>query len=230
MPITEAIILAGGQGTRLKSVVTDIPKPMAPVNGIPFLTILFEKLKAQGISHLILSVGYRHEVIVDYYGYEYEGMKIDYAIEKEPLGTGGAVSLAINFLYNDEFLLMNGDTLFDIDIQKMYDFHNSVSADLSIALKQIENQSRYGIVKLNSDSSVSSFEEKQFINKGLINGGIYITSARYLTVNEMPQKYSWEKDILEKLVNTGGLFGFESTAYFLDIGIPEDYLRAQTEI
>lgn len=230
MQLKEAIILAGGQGTRLRSVISEIPKPMAPVNEVPFLAIILENLKSQGIEHVILSVGFKHEVIIDYFGDCFMDMTIDYAIEKEPLGTGGAVSLALSFIQGHEFLLVNGDTLFDVDIKDFYSFHKSVKSKLSIALKPIQQSSRYGIVKIDEENRVTSFEEKQFIEEGLINGGVYISSCDYILSLSLPEKYSWEKDVLEKEVLKGNYTGFISDSYFIDIGIPEDYNRAQLEL
>ncbi len=228
--IKEAIILAGGMGTRLKSVITEIPKPMAPVGSKPFLAIILDNLNEQGVEHVILAVGYKYEVIESFFGKEYKNIQIDYAIEKEPLGTGGAVSLAINKLNHSAFFMMNGDTLFDVNLAKLGQFHTQQNADLSIALKPIANQDRYGLVRIDEDSKVIEFAEKQHIDKGLINGGVYVTTKQYVKSLNLPNKYSWEKDILELQSSKSNLYGFLSNSYFIDIGIPEDYARAQIEL
>ena len=125
MKIQEAIILAGGQGTRLKSVVADIPKPLAPINNIPFLTYLICFLKQQDIKHIVLSVGYRWEMIKEIYGDSYEGLKISYAIEQMPLGTGGGIALSLEKTYEKDILILNGDSFIDFELKKFYEFHKA---------------------------------------------------------------------------------------------------------
>ncbi len=228
--IKEAIILAGGMGTRLRSVITEIPKPMAPVADRPFLAIILDNLNDQGIKHVILAVGYKYEVIQSYFGNRYKNISLDYAIEEEPLGTGGAVGLALNQLDGNDFLMMNGDTLFDVNLDDLSVFDSKKNADLSMALKPIENQDRYGLVRIDEFAQVIEFAEKQHIDKGLINGGVYATSKDFINSLNLPQKYSWEKDVLETQSLDSKIFGFLSDSYFIDIGIPEDYARAQLEL
>lgn len=228
--IEEAIILAGGMGTRLKSVITEMPKPMAPIGKRPFLEVLLNNLNEQGIQHVILSVGYKHEIISGHFGNNFKNIKLDYAIESEPLGTGGAVSLALKQLSNHSFLMMNGDTLFDVNLKEFCAFHDHHSSDLSIALKSVQNQDRYGLVEIDEKSKIIAFREKQFISKGLINGGIYATSTDFITSLSLPSKYSWEKEVLEKQTQSSKMFGYSSDSYFIDIGIPSDYAKAQVEL
>lgn len=228
--IKEAIILAGGMGTRLKSIITEIPKPMAPVGSRPFLEIILDNLSDQGIEHVILSVGYKHEVISNHFGNRYADIKIDYAIEIEPLGTGGAVSLALDQLDSNQFFMMNGDTLFDVNLQALSNFHKKNQSDISIALKPVSNQNRYGLVRVDSNSKIVEFAEKQPIDKGLINGGIYATSKTFIESLSLPTKYSWEKEVLEKQTSLARMYGYETDSYFIDIGIPSDYSKAQIEL
>ena len=228
--IKEAIILAGGTGTRLRSVITEIPKPMAPIGNKPFLAIILDKLNSHGVEHVILAVGYKHEVIQSYFGNQFKNITLDYAIEEEPLGTGGAVGLALNQLYRDAFLMMNGDTLFDVNFDKLCQFHFARKADLSMSLKPIRNQDRYGLVKVDESAQVIEFTEKKYIDQGLINGGVYATSKSFINSLNLPQKYSWEKDMLEKQSINSNFFGYLSDSYFIDIGIPADYTRAQLEL
>jgi len=228
--IKEAIILAGGMGTRLKSVVQEIPKPMAPIGDRPFLEILLNNLHDQGIEHVVLSVGYKHEIISKYFGESFRNIKLDYAIEKEPLGTGGAVSLALNHLFNDAFIMMNGDTLFDVDLKDFSIFHKQHSANLSIALKPITNQDRYGLVEIDSAYKIIDFTEKQFTSNGYINGGIYATSRKFINSLNLPDKYSWEREVLEKETKSSLMYGYCSDSYFIDHGIPNDYSKAQIEL
>lgn len=228
--IKEAIILAGGMGTRLKSVITDIPKPMAPVANRPFLEIILDNLKDQGVEHIVLAVGYKYEVIAEYFGNTYKDIEIDYAIEEEPLGTGGAVSFAMEKIKEDSFLMLNGDTLFDVDLNKFCSFHEHHKSDLSIALKTVSNQDRYGLVEIDSNNRVSKFLEKQFISEGLINGGIYATSSSFIKSLSLPMKYSWEKEVLELQIKESRIYGYSTNSYFIDIGIPQDYSKAQIEL
>ncbi|EAL7336265.1 NTP transferase domain-containing protein, partial [Campylobacter jejuni] len=164
----QAIILCGGLGTRLKSVIKDIPKPMAPINDKPFLEFIFEYLKKQGIKEVILAVSYKYEVIQEYFKDEFLGIKIKYSIEKEPLGTGGAIKEALKFIKNEAYVL-NGDTIFDIDLKKLI-LNNS---KICLALKQMNDFDRYGTVELDSKNYIKLFKEKEFKKQGLINGGIY---------------------------------------------------------
>lgn len=228
--VTEAIILAGGFGTRLKHIVNDLPKPMAPVNGIPFLTYLFRKLEKAGITHIILSTGYLHEKIQNFYGNSFQGINISYSHENEPLGTGGAIKLAMNLVSTDNILILNGDTLFDIDFSKFNSFHFQHNSYLSIALREVEDVSRYGSVVVDKNDRITEFTEKNFrTGNGAINGGIYLINNTLFTKINTPEKFSFEKDLLEKHVQQFSFFGCSFNGYFIDIGVPEDYFRAQDE-
>jgi D-glycero-alpha-D-manno-heptose 1-phosphate guanylyltransferase len=238
--VTEAIILAGGFGTRLQSVVNDLPKPMAQVNGQPFLNYQLLYLKHFGIQRVILSVGHLHEKITDHYKNEFEGLEIDYTIEKEPLGTGGGIRMALEKCKGDQVLILNGDSFFDIDLNFFIGQHVAVNADCSIALREVENAARYGTVELEEDSSlkgnapmsrIRSFKEKSGEEKeGLINAGIYILNKKTYLNNTMPQsKFSIEKDFFEKQLSHLNIFGSRHEGYFIDIGIPEDYAKAQND-
>ncbi|HEG0584703.1 TPA: NTP transferase domain-containing protein, partial [Campylobacter jejuni] len=165
----QAIILCGGLGTRLKSVIKDIPKPMAPINDKPFLEFIFEYLKKQGIKEVILAVSYKYEVIKEYFKDEFLGIKIKYSIEKEPLGTGGAIKEALKIIKNEAYVL-NGDTFFGIDLSKL----KLNGGKICLALKQMNDFDRYGTVNVDGLGLVISFEEKVFKKQGLINGGIYL--------------------------------------------------------
>lgn len=228
--INTAIILAGGKGTRLQSVVQDLPKPMAPINGRPFLAILLDRLNDQGVSRVILSVGYKHETIMEHFGHQYRDITISYAIEDEPLGTGGGVKLAAQLCPDPYFLLINGDTMFDIDIQKLVGYHLADRPSISIALHTVENQDRYGQVELDCCNNVVSFTEKKHIEKGHINGGVYIFDTFTVLNSELPEAFSLEKDILENKAYQDKMKGYPMDGYFIDIGIPEDYSRAQDEL
>ncbi|EAI2260865.1 nucleotidyltransferase family protein [Campylobacter coli] len=213
----QAIVLAGGLGTRLKSVVQDLPKPMAPINGKPFLAFVLEYLKKQGIAEVILSVSYKYELIQEYFKDEFHGMKIHYNIEKELLGTGGAIKDALKLIQNQVYVL-NGDTIFDIDLKKLF-LNNS---KICIALKQMQNFDRYGTVNVDDQGIVTSFEEKVFKKQGLINGGIYLLKKDIFDNFDLEKKFSFEKFLQENFE----LLKIQTQIfndYFIDIGVPEDY-------
>jgi len=226
--IKQAIIIAGGFGTRLQSVIKDLPKPMADINGKPFLEYLLNFLKKQGIKKVILSVGYKYKMIVDYFGENFSGINIVYSIEEEPLGTGGAIKKALNYIdYNDVFVL-NGDTFFDINLSEFYKFHIGKKSDLSIGLKIMRNSDRYGIVEVDDDFKIKNFIEKRYSDKALINAGVYILKKDFLLTLNPPDKFSFEKDFLERYYRTYAFYGFPSDASFIDIGIPSDYYFAHS--
>ncbi|WP_342041423.1 D-glycero-D-manno-heptose 1-phosphate guanosyltransferase [Campylobacter coli] len=213
----QAIVLAGGLGTRLRSVVQDLPKPMAPINGKPFLAFVLEYLKKQGITEIILSVSYKYELIQEYFKDEFHGMKIRYNIEKELLGTGGAIKDALKFIQNQAYVL-NGDTIFDIDLKKLA----LNDSKICIALKQMQNFDRYGTVNVDNQGIVTSFEEKVFKKRGLINGGIYLLKKDIFDNFDLEKKFSFEKFLQENFE----LLKIQTQIfndYFIDIGVPQDY-------
>lgn len=228
MKIEEAIILAGGMGTRLKGVIKDMPKPLAPINAKPFLTYIIKNLKVQGIKHIVLSVGYRWEMIKQIYGDIYEGIKISYAIEEKPLGTGGGIALALQLTKQDDILILNGDSFIDFDIRSFYHFHIREKAALSLVLKEMIGFDRYGTVKA-IGNKIIEFNEKSYTEKGLINAGAYILKRNIFEGLSLGERFSFEKDYLEKEVEKGMFYGFRTSGYFIDIGIPEDYNKAQID-
>lgn len=219
----QAIILAGGFGTRLQSVVSDVPKPMAPINDKPFLEYMLEELNNQGFDKVVLAVGYKKECIIDYFGKKYKNISIVYSSEDEPLGTGGCVKQAMEFIDDDFVFVLNGDTMFKVDFNEMSKLNT-----LSIACKKMHNFDRYGEVKF-SDSIVTSFNEKKYVEEGYINGGIYYLPKNIFDDFNLPKKFSMEKDFFEAFINELKIKVFLSNDYFIDIGIPEDYAKAQVD-
>jgi D,D-heptose 1,7-bisphosphate phosphatase len=219
----EAIILAGGLGTRLRSVVSDVPKPMAPVNGEPFLNYILDELNYYNFNHVILCVGYKKEVIMDYYKDSYKNIKISYSIEEESLGTGGAIKKAMSLALDDMVFVLNGDTIFKVDFNKIKE-----SNKISIACKYMEDFDRYGEVKI-KDSIIQSFEEKCHVDKGYINGGIYYLPKNIFDKFELPHKFSLEADFFTPYMKELGITAYMTNSYFLDIGIPSDYSKAQDD-
>jgi len=227
----EAIILAGGFGTRLQSVVKELPKPMAPVGGRPFLTYILDYLIDYNYSKVVLSVGYLHEKIEDHFGTQYKSLRISYAVEKEPLGTGGGIFYALSQCTSENVLILNGDTLFKADLDALQNFHEQHQSALSIILRQVPDTSRYGSVQTEENQRIISFTEKNnSIGAGTINGGIYLINKDFAQKLSLPKKFSFEKDLMEKYVHAMPFYGIASDGYFIDIGIPEDYARAQKEL
>ena len=230
MGIKEAIILAGGLGTRLRSAVPDLPKCMAPINGKPFLTFVINHLKSQGIQHFIFSLGYKSEVIVDFLTKEFPSLAFKTSIEDEPLGTGGAVKKACKLAKDKCVLVANGDTLYKIDVEIIAGVHCLSGASCSVVLKPMKNFDRYGVVEVDHHCLIKSFKEKKFYESGLINGGVYALHAHKFMDENLPDKFSFEKDYLEKYYDKRTMFGIIQDEYFIDIGVPEDYERAQVEL
>jgi D-glycero-alpha-D-manno-heptose 1-phosphate guanylyltransferase len=229
--IRTAVILAGGFGTRLQTVVKDLPKPLAPVHGQPFLNYLLGYLHASGFNSIVLSVGYLSEKIREIYGTSWLGMQIEYALENEPLGTGGGIRLAMEKVHETECLVLNGDSFFDIDLPRFYGLHLARHADISLALRQVDDSSRYGTVITGADDRVNSFREKNGLpESGSINAGVYILNRKiFLERTPAEKNFSIEKDFFEPNVESLKIFGFKFTDYFIDIGIPDDYAKAQND-
>lgn len=214
----EAIILCGGLGTRLRSVISDAPKPMAPIKNKPFLAFVLEYLKKQNISRVVLAVSYKYEIIQEYFGNSYLGMQILYSIEKEPLGTGGAILEALNLINSDSCYVLNGDTFFDINLDRL----KLDNSDICVALKPMKNFDRYGSVDIDNNSYISAFNEKKFTSNGLINGGVYLIKKNIFNSFNLPNKFSFEEFFQENFL----IFNAKATVfddYFIDIGIPQDY-------
>lgn len=224
----EAVILAGGKGTRLRSVVSDVPKCMATVAGHPFLYYLLATLEKAGFAHVILSLGFKHEAVEAWLSTTSFGMKISYVVENQPLFTGGAVRLAFTQATETDVFVMNGDTFLGVDFVEMLKVHRQTGAKATLALKQMHNFDRYGVVDFGgAGCRILRFREKQQCDCGWINGGVYVIRKDELKC--YPQKFSLETDYFEKIVSMEILSGYCTNAYFIDIGIPEDYRRAQTD-
>jgi D-glycero-alpha-D-manno-heptose 1-phosphate guanylyltransferase len=226
----EAIILAGGFGTRLQQVVSDIPKAMAQVNGRPFIEYLLNYLRGQGITKFIFSVGYKKEAIESHLGNQFKNIPVEYAIEEEPLGTGGGIKNAFKMVEGKSAFVLNGDSMFRLGLSALSQLHSNANADITLALRFLEETERFGTVKINDDKRITGFSEKgSESGPGYINGGIYLINKSYLFTQDFPEKFSIEKDCFEKYFKESGFYGFLSRGYFLDIGIPEDFYRAQHE-
>ncbi|MBD5134489.1 MAG: NTP transferase domain-containing protein [Lachnospiraceae bacterium] len=222
----QALLLAGGLGTRLRSVVDDRPKPMAPVGDKPFLYYLVEQLKKNGITDVIFAVGYKGSMIEEYFGDGKEfGIKISYSYEKEQLGTAGAIKNAVKYINQEYFLVLNADTFYNLEYGSLLDIREQEDSKMVLVLREIEESSRYGVVTLNG-SRITGFNEKvQGSGKALINGGVYLMDKSLL--DEIPEsKCSLENEMIPLWLNKGyKLSAYINDGYFIDIGIPEDYFR-----
>ncbi len=232
-----AVVLCGGLGTRLRSVSADRPKPMVDVAGRPFLEYILDYLIDQGVTKAVLAVSFKKEVIIDHFGTKYKSLDLSYSIESTPLGTGGAIKQSIHKLqsihqhvghYDQLVLVINGDTLVEYQLEEMLSELNHSNAELIISLKAMEDTSRYGRVNVN-DRGVTQFEEKKGGVPGLINAGVYLFNSGLQ--NEFPgqETFSFENDVLENIVHTHRVLASVTNGYFIDIGVPDDFRKAQTD-
>jgi len=227
MRTEEAIILAGGLGTRLRAVVSEVPKPLAPVAGRPFLALLLERLAERGMRRVILATGHLAEQVEATFGRRWAGMEVVYSVEREPLGTGGALRQAISALSGNAVHVMNGDTWLDFDPFALERFAASANKPLAMALAQVQDVSRYGAVEVR-EGVVEAFREKGETGPGWINAGCYFLTADALGALPQRNVYSFESDVLRPRVMARHVAAFTETRGFIDIGVPEDYLRAQS--
>ena len=230
MAVTTAIILAGGFGTRLRAAVPDLPKPMAPIGNRPFLEYQLDYWIAQEVSHFILSVGYRHEAIVDHFGNSYKDAVLDYVIEQMPLGTGGGLLLAAEKIDNDApFLLLNGDTYFAVDLKSLVKVSRENEADWCFSLFRTNEEGRYMGMGVSPRGQITSLKSGVGDPGRLANGGVYWVHPRALRGGRFVSgdKVSLEDDIFPAAMASGDrLFGVEFSGTFIDIGVPDDYNRA----
>jgi D-glycero-alpha-D-manno-heptose 1-phosphate guanylyltransferase len=225
-----AIILAGGFGTRLRSAVPDLPKVMAPVAGRPFLSHVIDTLRMQGISRFVFSLGYKSAIIEQYLKDRYPTLDYTTVVEDEPLGTGGGIRLALQKVKEENVLIVNGDTLFKIDAAKLLTQHIRHKAECTLVLKPMQNFDRYGAVQIDEEDRILSFQEKKQYEEGLINGGVYLLNRERFFGRSFPLRFSFERDYLESFCKEGVFFSSVQDGYFIDIGIPSDYERAQQDL
>lgn len=225
-----AIILVGGFGTRLQPILTDVPKPMAPIDNKPFLAYLLDFLANQGITDVLFSVHYLREQIQNYFQSSYKGMTITYAIEEEPLGTGGAIANALSMIETDEpVFVLNGDTFVKLDYHAMFNQHQESNALMTMALRSSDDCCRYGKAVI-EDKEVIAFKEKGEKGIGFINAGVYLINHDLFSQFNLPWQFSFEKDFLLPHVGVIKPQAFIANDYFIDIGVPDDYIRAKVEL
>ena len=220
--------MAGGFGTRLRRAVPDLPKPMAPVAGRPFLEILLTLLARKGFSRVVLSLGYLHEKVVDHFGDQYAGMELVYEIEHTPLGTGGAIRAALTRCVADHLYIFNGDTYLDLEFVELEHLWQSNHHPI-IVVREAPNTTRFGRVEM-CDGRINSFLEKGMSGPGLINAGCYVLPKTALDSFPLGQPFSLETEFFIKNLQSLRLDGFVTHGRFIDIGVPDDYALAQTAL
>ena len=224
----QAVILAGGKGTRLRSVLADRPKVLAEVARKPFVCYLLDHIASFGIRRAVLCTGYMGEMVRDTLGAMQAGVSLQYSQETHPLDTAGAVRLALHLIDSDPVLVMNGDSLFRSDLVAFYENHKAKNASASLMLAKVDDVSRYGSVRIDNDGRVICFVEKQRgQGAGLINGGTYLLNKSVITSIPADRPISFERDTFPSLVGRG-LHGHVGTGLFLDIGTPESYAAAES--
>ena len=228
MTVRVAIILAGGLGTRLRGTVPGLPKPMAPIRNRPFLEHQMDYWIKQGINRFILSVGYLKDIIIEHFGNTYKGIPIEYAIENEPLGTGGGLLLAEKGL-TEPFLVLNGDTFIEVDLDNLYEFHLERKSEWTFSLFRTSQFERYMGIDVSPNGEILSLKSESKKSSGLANGGVYLIEPSVLgsLTFKAGDKASLEDELLPNFISNGGvLYGKECKGKFIDIGVPEDYYQA----
>jgi D-glycero-alpha-D-manno-heptose 1-phosphate guanylyltransferase len=226
--VIEAIVLAGGLGTRLRGVVPDEPKVMAPIHGRPFLEIVLASLARKHCSRVVLSLGYKSERVVGHFGARFAGMQLVYEIERAPLGTGGALRRALGHCESDHVFVLNGDTYLDLEVADIEEQWRRNRVPIIVA-REVDDAARYGRLDV-AGGRVTSFVEKGTPGRGLINAGLYVLPRDIAREFPPIEVFSLERDFLTKAVSCSPYQYFVSRGYFIDIGIPEDYARAQIEL
>lgn len=224
---TNAVLLVGGMGTRLRPVVGNIPKPMAKVLGRPFLCFILDQLADAGIRKVVLCTGYLGELVKSNLGPSYRSIELTYSQESSPLDTAGALRLAASLVESDEVLVVNGDSFCETDFPAFFNWFKSKNADSGIMICRVPDASRYGMVEFDDHGLVLSFREKgAHIGAGWINSGIYLLSRRLVLDIPCPGPVSMEREVLPLLVAQRRLYSYRNYGRFLDIGTPESYAVA----
>ena len=224
----EAIVLAGGFGTRLREVVSDLPKPMAAIAGRPFLEILLSTLARKGFTRIVFSLGFMAEKIITHFGESYAGMHLVYEVESQPLGTGGAIRAALTRCESDHVFIFNGDTYLDLEVDELESLWQARHHPV-IVVRKVQNTARFGRVEM-SDGRINAFFEKGMSGAGLINAGCYVLPKGALDDFALGQPFSLETEFFIKYLQRIRFDGFVTHGQFIDIGVPDDYVLAQTAL
>ncbi len=224
----EAIILAGGFGTRLRELVSDVPKSMAPIAGRPFLEILLSNLKKKGFKRIILSLGYKADVVISHFGSRFGNMELCYEVERSPLGTGGALRASLMHCRSNHVFVFNGDTFLDLETSQIEALWVANQNPIIVA-REVQDTLRYGRI-YDDGGYVAELVDKGIAGPGLINAGCYLLPTHVLDSFKLGQFFSLESDFLRMFVKKAPVELFVSKGFFIDIGIPSDYKLAQTEL
>lgn len=224
----EAIVLAGGFGTRLRDVVSDLPKPMAAIAGRPFLEILLSTLARKGFTRIVFSLGFMAEKIITHFGESYAGMHLVYEVESQPLGTGGAIRAALTRCESDHVFIFNGDTYLDLEVDELESLWQARHHPV-IVVRKVPDTARFGRVEM-SDGRINTFLEKGMSGAGLINAGCYVLPKGALDDFALGQPFSLETEFFIKYLQRIRFDGFVTHGQFIDIGVPDDYVLAQTAL
>ena len=225
----QAVILAGGLGTRLRSVVSNLPKAMAPIGGRPFLEYLLENMRKQNVLDVTLAVGHMRDAIIQHFGDAWHSLNISYSVETEPLGTGGALQRALRAMPLRPTFVLNGDTWLPINFALMYAQHTGAKAAVTVAVCPVVDVARYGAVQI-EHGLITAFHEKGSSGPGMINGGVYLVDPSVFDTVTLPENFSFERDFLMAQTAKLKLGAFVTGEDFIDIGVPDDYARAQDEL
>jgi D-glycero-alpha-D-manno-heptose 1-phosphate guanylyltransferase len=223
----EIILLAGGKGSRLRSVLAATPKCLAPVNGQPFLQYLIQHYQQQGVRHFIFALGYLHELVEAYLEQQFPSLGKTIFIEGKPLDTGGAVRQSLAGVHGSSAFIANADTFIDVDLARMQEVYQRQRAKCTIAVQRVDHAGRFGTVIMNDEQRVTSFAEKQREGSGLINAGLYLIEKENFLQQTVDGTFSFERDYLVSATLRGEVFGVLTDGRFLDIGVPEDLARAE---
>ncbi|RPG17971.1 MAG: hypothetical protein CBC84_001870 [Pelagibacteraceae bacterium TMED124] len=221
----EYILLAGGRGTRLREIVNDRPKPLALINGRPFITIILDRIIKYSCEKIFITVSFKGDMFKKYLGSNYKGVPLKYIYEKSPLGTGGAVLNAFRFLSREKAIIINADTFLDLNYSKFIKY--GTDKDYLLCATKVENSERYGLLNISKDSKVLGFFEKQKNCSGYINSGVYMFNKSIIDLYKNIDNCSLETKILKDLTDQNKLFAYKCNSFFIDIGIPKDFLNAQ---
>jgi len=214
----------------LEHLVPDMPKSMAPINGKPFLQYQLDYLDKWTMKRVVLAVGFRQEMIMEHFGNHYKSLELVYATEEEPLDTGGAVVNALQHIDGPAAFIFNGDTYFDINLKRVNDFRWIKETEVVMVLHFEDDTSRFGKVEFDSNGRITGFYEKaENQGEGYINGGAYLVNKEFLLNVGFPKRFSLEKDFFQKYYQAEEFYAMRCFSYFRDIGVPEDYLKAQDE-
>jgi len=227
-----AVVLVGGEGTRLRPLTDNVPKPMLPLLDRPLLSYTFDHLRSGGVGHTVLACGYLPTAIEGFFGDRYNGMTLEYCTEPKPLGTGGGIRFAA-YGMDQTFLALNGDSLREIDIRALVDFHRSRRATATILLTRVPDPGRYGLVRTDPRGRVTEFVEKpppEEIDTDLINAGMYVLEPEVLERISPDRPVSIEREIFPRLAEEGTLFACPLPGYWLDVGTPASYLQAHLDL